>query len=570
MKTSDLEKSNTKKIIWICVSVLLVVGIVAAIVFGMQFQKENQLTNAFAKLSNGEYDSAIAEFDKLIVENNKDISAYAGKAMAQISAGDETGASDTIDEMAYNCDDPEKWVGTPSQSTTSNSGNSNTGGSEVTGTGNDGVEENGLEGDGNFGSQVGENPKVPNMTVGDLPVIDDPKNPPIDQILRYTFRWKFIYNVNIGKADENEKVFNLIEESGLNAYYNIYTRPEMPTTDCPGGKYDKPIMVNLYCTAGNTIRYRTETGELNLGNSVLYEQPIYITKNHSVTNLIAATYDRLYIPSEPLNLTYELERGALTAPEYSHNSGEYSAAFKLTLSNPNNEGKIFYTTDGSEPTAESKEYSGGISIGEGNTNIKAKIIDSENGVSSETVSLTYNVTLPKPTVSPKSEDTQNRTATASAVIEKLLSGEWTNFYLGSALGYNQYGGSYSLSFRSDGTYIQRRLTNPIQQESGTYSVTEDGLVNLSGIESPLRYVTTNKVGRFNLGGRYFDNDYSVYIHCVHCGGYVLHNYDLYFTCENGHDFVFEDSPYYSYLMFSETDGKWYNREGRASESKRKP
>ena len=528
---NGIQHSKTK-ITWICVSVLLIVVITVAIVFGMEFLGQNQLTNAFAKLSNGEYDSAIVEFDKLIAQNHKNIGAYAGKAMAQISAGDETGASDTIDEMAYNCDDPEKWVGTPSQSTTSNSGNSNTGGSEVTGTGNDGVEENGLEGDGNFGSQVGENPKVPNMTVGDLPVIDDPKNPPIDQILRYTFRWKFIYNVNIGKADENEKVFNLIEESGLNAYYNIYTRPEMPTTDCPGGKYDKPIMVNLYCTAGNTIRYRTETGELNLGNSVLYEQPIYITKNHSVTNLIAATYDRLYIPSEPLNLTYELERGALTAPEYSHNSGEYSAAFKLTLSNPNNEGKIYYTTDGNEPTAEAKEYSDGISIGEGNTNIKAKIIDSENGVSSETVSLTYNVTT-------------------SPVVEKLLSGEWSSVPANDT--------RITYTFSPAGTYVKRILTNPMQQETGTFSVIENGVIKLSGEEAQWNEYYFNGTEYFRDGNRLYFVGFSANIHCVHCNSYILPDDNAHFTCENGHGFLYDKSHA---GIYSETDGKWYDNDGR--------
>ena len=395
--------NKTKKIITICISTVLLIAAVVFIIFGMVNYEEYRLSNAFNLLNNKDYAPAISEFDKLIAENNKNISAYAGKAMAQISAGDETGASDTIDEMVYNCDDPEQWTGTSSQSATLNSGRADTGGSAVTGNenGNGGAGNNEFEGDGNSGSQTGENPKEPDIIVDYPPAIDNPENPPIDQILRYTFRWKFIYNVNIGKENENEKIFNLIEESGLNAYYNIYMRPDMPTTDCPGGIYDKPITVNLYCTAENTIRYRTETGDLNLSNSTLYEQPFYIAKNHSITNLVAAVYDKLYIPSEPLGLTYELERGALLAPEYSHNSGEYSATFKLTLSNPNSEGKIYYTTDGNEPTGESKEYSGNISIGEGMTNIKAKIIDSENDVASEMVLLTYNVILPKPTVTPK-------------------------------------------------------------------------------------------------------------------------------------------------------------------------
>lgn len=399
--------NRTTKIITICISAVVLITVAAFIIFGMRHYEEYRLSNAFSKLNNGEYESAIAEFDKMIAENNKNISAYAGKAMAQISVRDETGASDTIDEMAYNCDDPQQWTGNSSQSTTSNSWSTNTGGSEAEGNENDNTGDNEFEGNGNSSSQSEENPKDTNTSVGDPPVINDPKNPPIDQILRYTFRWKFIYNINIGKADENEKIFSLIEESGLNTYYNIYTRPEMPTTDCPGGTYDKPITVNLYCTEGNTIRYRTEEGVLNLSNSVLYEQPFYIAKNNSITNLVAAAYDRLYIPSEPLNLTYELERGALAAPEYSHASGEYSATFQLTLSNPNNEGKIYYTIDGSEPTAESKEYSGGISIGEGSTNLKVKIIDSENGVSSETVSLNYTVKLPKPTPTPKPQNKKN-------------------------------------------------------------------------------------------------------------------------------------------------------------------
>ena len=294
-----------------------------------------------------------------------------------------------------NCNDPKQWNGGNTSQNTGSSGeisdsgnNTNEGKKHVDNKNGDGTS---TEEDKNNTTESEKNGETPDVIVFTPPTIDEPKNPPIDEIIREEYLWKFRYNVRIGKPEENEKIFNVIEKNGLNAHYNIYARPAQPTTDCPAGKYDQPITVSLYCTEGTTVRYRMESGELNLGNSALYEQTIRITKNHSTTNVVAATYDSLYIPSVPLSLTYELERKPLIGPTYSHNSGEYTSKINVSLTNPNNEGKIYYTTDGSEPTTTSKEYSGKISISEGTTNINAKVIDAENDISSDVVSCEYTI-----------------------------------------------------------------------------------------------------------------------------------------------------------------------------------
>ena len=82
---------------------------------------------------------------------------------------------------------------------------------------------------------------------------------------------------------------------------------------------------------------------------------------------------------------------ALTAPTFSLAAGTYNEAKEVTLSAE--EGTIYYTLDGTTPTAASEEYTGAIVLDEcGTTTIKAIAISGEN--SSPVTSATYTIKLP--------------------------------------------------------------------------------------------------------------------------------------------------------------------------------
>lgn len=410
-----------KKLLAICISVILAVSLISGAVVYVSSLDRMIVNKGYNALASGDYDEAIAEFDRAIAQNGAGIEAYAGKALAQISGGDDPGASETINTMFTTCsggaavveipysigsyigsDDNEADPSYQSAATAS----PNTGGADVAG-GSSGSNESG----GSSGSNGSNGASEPSATAGAASIASaEPTNQPkggempktgAGEILSYLFNWICRYNIANGCADQNEIFMNMIEQNGLNAQYGIYSRPPQPTTDCPGGTYDKPLNVNLYSSGDGTICYIVGDGEFALKNLTIYEGTIYVKKNNSSTHIRAALYDSLYIPSDVLDLNYTLERAPLSSPTYSHNSGSYTGGFYLTLSNPNDDGTIYYTTNGAEPTTDSNAYSGRIYIGEGSVTIKAKVIDTQNGVSSQTVSLTYSVTKPKPTPTPK-------------------------------------------------------------------------------------------------------------------------------------------------------------------------
>lgn len=88
---------------------------------------------------------------------------------------------------------------------------------------------------------------------------------------------------------------------------------------------------------------------------------------------------------------YITEKPVLSLP-----SGEYNDILNIELYSPDSANhKIYYTTNGSTPTAESNQYFTGIKIEEGTTHLKA-IVVSEKGISSEVAEAKYKVKLLPP------------------------------------------------------------------------------------------------------------------------------------------------------------------------------
>jgi len=80
--------------------------------------------------------------------------------------------------------------------------------------------------------------------------------------------------------------------------------------------------------------------------------------------------------------------GSLSAPKFSVAGGTYYEKQTVTITNPNTTGKVYYTLDESDPTAESTEYTAPIEIAETKT-LKAIAIDGEK--KSAVTSATYTI-----------------------------------------------------------------------------------------------------------------------------------------------------------------------------------
>lgn len=168
-----------------------------------------------------------------------------------------------------------------------------------------------------------------------------------------------------------------------NGFHYIHPGYEKPSA--PGISYNpQTSIVTLYRT-GNTINinprtstggnvettcsiYYTLDGSTPTDQSTLYTGPFQISESVTVKAVLVA-YGQY---SSDIS---ELEIQVLSAPQFSldWHTG------RVTMTNPNEDGIIHYTLDGSEPTSESSVYSSPVLLTNAAT-VKAKVI-SENGSS---------------------------------------------------------------------------------------------------------------------------------------------------------------------------------------------
>lgn len=86
------------------------------------------------------------------------------------------------------------------------------------------------------------------------------------------------------------------------------------------------------------------------------------------------------------------DANTMLSPKFSVAGGTYYEAQTVTITNPNTTGKVYYTLDGTEPTASSTEYTAPIEIPETKT-LKAIVIDGDK--KSEVTSATYTISQVK-------------------------------------------------------------------------------------------------------------------------------------------------------------------------------
>ena len=130
--------------------------------------------------------------------------------------------------------------------------------------------------------------------------------------------------------------------------------------------FDESIEIALSTDADNAQIHYTLDGSAPSAESALYEGPITLTDS-TVINAIAVK-DGLY-DSDISSFAYT-KRGTTEAVEASPAAGEISMPADIMLSSKTEGARIYYTTDKSEPTAESSLYTDPIHITE-DTVIKA-------------------------------------------------------------------------------------------------------------------------------------------------------------------------------------------------------
>ena len=154
------------------------------------------------------------------------------------------------------------------------------------------------------------------------------------------------------------------------------------------GSYDKIIPLKISVNTTGTIYYTLDGSDPD-ENSMIYTSPIFL---ESGEYQVGAVFVNDYgIKSNVARNWYMINLTVPEQPEVLLYSGTYNKLTMIEVTRPEN-GTVYYTTDGSNPTSDSLIYTGPIQMPLGKSNFKFVTI-SEEGVASEIVSRSFDFDL---------------------------------------------------------------------------------------------------------------------------------------------------------------------------------
>lgn len=216
------------------------------------------------------------------------------------------------------------------------------------------------------------------------------------------------------------------------------TTVAMPKISPNGGSFTAPQMVTITDdTPGATIYYSFDSVAPS-ASSTPYKNQISITSSQTLraVAILSGT------SSAEASATFTVNTTPLPTPVISPVGGTFTTAQTVTISDTNSSAAIYYTTDGSTPSATSTRYSGAITIS-ATSAVKAIAVLSGNP-DSAVASATFTINYVTPTVSLKANTravTQGNTVTlswstlnATSCTAASSDGSWTGTVTMSSTG----------------------------------------------------------------------------------------------------------------------------------------
>ena len=200
------------------------------------------------------------------------------------------------------------------------------------------------------------------------------------------------------------------------ATYTITPPAATPMFSPAAGTYTSAQSVTLSdATAGATIYYTTD-GSTPTTASTKYTGAITVSTTETIEAIAVATGNA---NSAVATATYTISIPTAATPTFSPAAGTYTAAQSVTLADATAGATIYYTTDGSTPTASSTKYTAAIAVAATET-IKAIAVASGYN-DSPVATAAYTINIPTPnftvTVSPASLTiTPGQTGTATLSV----------------------------------------------------------------------------------------------------------------------------------------------------------
>ena len=219
-----------------------------------------------------------------------------------------------------------------------------------------------------------------------LRVIAHSDNATVEQLDRAYGRLIAIYRDRGDYQTINELLRGSENQQMLSTYQNYIANP--PEFSVIEGYYTSIQPLKL-TAAGSGRIYYTLDGTDPDENSTQYTMPIILEAgDYMVKALFINDYG---IVSEISKKEYHIEKNPIPEPEISVDSGTYKMPMNIVVLNLQDEDEIYYTTDGTIPTASSRAYTGAIHMPLGQSHFMfAKIVD---GVTGDVAERNYDLKL---------------------------------------------------------------------------------------------------------------------------------------------------------------------------------
>lgn len=198
-------------------------------------------------------------------------------------------------------------------------------------------------------------------------------------------------------VNENTTIKAYAVKNGYEDSYEataVYTKTRSvltPTLSPAGGTFTGSISVTISSEEGAAIYYTTN-GETPTKDSTPYTGPITLSEPTSIN---AIAYKTGMTESGIATGVYNFN---LPAPTFSVVSGTYNTVQNVEINCTTKGATIYYTTDGSEPTSSSKEYTSAVTI-DGTTTLKA-IAVKEDWINSSVTEAEYTLKVAAITYTP--------------------------------------------------------------------------------------------------------------------------------------------------------------------------
>lgn len=165
-----------------------------------------------------------------------------------------------------------------------------------------------------------------------------------------------------------------------------------PTSSENPGSFEDSVEINLMASDGCTIYYTTDGSEPTTKSSK-YSSAIKIEKDDVTVKAIAV--NSIGVASDVAEFKYSISLKAPDAPVLNPSESDVKVGTKIVIECLADDEKAYYTLNGSTPSANSSQYSGGITLDKAGNYVVSVIVINKHNLSSPVTRVSYNVSEEK-------------------------------------------------------------------------------------------------------------------------------------------------------------------------------